>query len=111
MLLITSGVLEAVWAHALGNISGLDSTAFVFAGALIASTIGLALAMRHVPTAVAYAVWTGIGASLAVVWGMAAGDEPVSPLRVGFLVLLVGCVAGLHAQPETTEKSDGASAG
>ncbi len=47
MLLITSGVLEAVWAHALGNISGLDSAAFVFAGALIASTIGLALATVH----------------------------------------------------------------
>lgn len=100
VLLIGAGVLEAVWAHALGQLSGFGLPLLVFLAALLGSTIGLALAMRRLPTAVAYSVWTGIGASLAVIWGMVRGSEPVSALRIALLALLVACVVGLHAIPE-----------
>ncbi|RTE48313.1 hypothetical protein EKN07_10250 [Actinobaculum sp. 352] len=100
VLLIGAGVLEAVWAHALGQLSGFGLPLLVFLAALLGSTIGLALAMQRLPTAVAYSVWTGIGASLAVIWGMVRGSEPVSALRIALLALLVACVVGLHAIPE-----------
>lgn len=64
--LILSGVLEAVWATALGRSAGLAnlSPSLVFAVALVVSMAGLAFAMREIPTGTAYAVWVGIGAAL-----------------------------------------------
>jgi quaternary ammonium compound-resistance protein SugE len=38
---------------------------------------GLAWAMKEIPTGTAYAVWVGIGASLAVAYGMAFGGEAI----------------------------------
>ena len=66
IVLVASGVLEAVWAVALGRSEGftrLTPTA-VFVVALAASMAGLAYAMRSLPTGTSYAIWVGIGASL-----------------------------------------------
>ena len=97
IVLIESGVLEAVWATALGKSEGfskLGPTA-VFGVALVASMVGLAYAMRDLPVGTAYAVWVGIGAVLTVVYAMATGEEPVSLLKALFLVMIVGGVIGL----------------
>ncbi|WP_374610312.1 multidrug efflux SMR transporter [Gordonia sp. (in: high G+C Gram-positive bacteria)] len=97
IVLIVSGVLEAVWATALGKSEGfnkLGPTA-VFGVALVASMVGLAYAMRDLPVGTAYAVWVGIGAVLTVVYAMATGEEPVSLLKTLFLVMIVGGVIGL----------------
>ncbi|KAA0099632.1 QacE family quaternary ammonium compound efflux SMR transporter [Mycolicibacterium sp. P1-18] len=95
--LVMSGVLEAVWATALGKSEGFGKLlpTLVFAVALVASMAGLAYAMRDLPVGTAYAVWVGIGAVLTVVYAMVAGDEPASPLKVAFLVLIIGGVVGL----------------
>jgi quaternary ammonium compound-resistance protein SugE len=97
LILVLSGVLEAVWATAMGKSEGFSklSPSIVFAVALIASMAGLAYAMRDLPTGTAYAVWVGIGALLTVVYAMATGDEPTSVLKVVFLTLIVGGVVGL----------------
>lgn len=97
LVLILSGVLEAVWAIALGRTEGFTrlGPSIVFGIALVASMAGLALAMRELPTGSAYAVWVGVGASLTVVFGMVAGTEPVSLARMLLLTGLVGCVIGL----------------
>jgi quaternary ammonium compound-resistance protein SugE len=97
LVLVLSGVLEAVWATALGRSEGftrLASTA-VFAAALALSMGGLALAMRGLPVGTAYAVWVGIGAALTAGYAMWSGDEPVSVIRVLLLAGIVGCVVGL----------------
>ncbi len=98
-VLILSGVLEAVWAIALGRSDGLTRPVptVTFVVALLLSMSGLAFAMRDLPTGTAYAVWVGIGATLAVAWGMVTGVEPSSPLRILFLVAIVGGVVGLKA--------------
>ena len=97
IVLIASGVLEAVWATALGKSEGLSklTPSLVFGGALIASMVGLAYAMRELPVGTAYAVWVGIGASLTVAYGMATGAEPVSLVKVLLILGLIGCVIGL----------------
>lgn len=55
---------------------------------------GLACALKEIPTGTAYAVWVGIGATLAVAYGMMLGGESISPIKI---VLILGCVIGLKA--------------
>lgn len=97
LVLVISGVLEAVWATALGKSEGFSklSPSAVFVVALVASMAGLAYAMRDLPVGTAYAVWVGIGAVLTVVYAMATGDEPTSLLKAAFLVMIIGGVVGL----------------
>ena len=97
VVLVLSGVLEAVWATALGRSEGLSKLwpSVVFLGALAASMAGLAWAMREIPTGTAYAVWVGIGASLTVIYAMITGDEQFSLVRMLLILGLVGCVVGL----------------
>lgn len=97
ILLVLSGVLEAVWATALGRSQGLSRLApsVVFLGALLLSMAGLAFAMRELPVGTAYAVWVGVGVVLTVTYAMWTGSEPVSVLRLLLLGGIVGCVAGL----------------
>lgn len=97
LLLVVSGVLEAVWASALGRSNGLSRLrpSLVFAIAALASFAGLAYAMRGLPTGTAYAVWVGIGATLTAGYAMWSGEEPASTARVLLLVGIVGCVIGL----------------
>lgn len=97
IILIISGVLEAVWATALGKSDGLTKLwpSVIFFVGLATSMAGLAFAMRDIPTGTAYAVWVGIGASLTVIWAMITGDSDVSWMRILLLVGLVGCIVGL----------------
>lgn len=97
LILILSGILEAVWATALGKSDGLSRLwpSVIFFGALALSMGGLAFAMRDIPTGTAYAVWVGIGASLTVVWAMVSGDTDISWMRILLLIGLVGCIVGL----------------
>ncbi len=97
LVLVLSGVLEAVWATALGRSDGLSrlGPSLTFAVAVVLSMGGLAYAMRTLPVGTSYAVWVGIGASLTVAYGMVTGAEPVSLLRILLVAGIIGCVAGL----------------
>lgn len=97
IILILSGIFEAVWATALGRSEGFTrlGPSVTFGVALVISMGGLAYAMRDLPVGTAYAVWVGIGASLTVVYAMLTGAEPVSVLKVLFLLLIIGGVVGL----------------
>jgi len=97
LVLVISGVLEAVWATALGRSDGLTRLVptATFAVALAASMAGLAWAMRTLPVGTSYAVWVGIGAALTAGYAMATGAEPVSVLRMLLLLGIVACVVGL----------------
>jgi len=98
-VLIGSGVLEAVWATALGASRGLRRPvpALVFLVACVLSVWGLGVAMQTIPTGTAYAVWTATGATLTVAWAMLRGTEPVSLVRMLLLLGIVACVVGLKA--------------
>ncbi|MGJ9422778.1 DMT family transporter [Aeromicrobium sp. CF3.5] len=97
LILIASGVLEAVWATALGRSEGFTrlGASLTFFVALAASMAGLAYAMRELPVGTAYAVWVGIGASLTVAYAMITGTEPASLVKVLLLAGIVVCVVGL----------------
>ncbi|HEY9424837.1 MAG TPA: multidrug efflux SMR transporter [Microterricola sp.] len=97
IILIASGVLEAVWATALGKSEGFTKLwpSVTFGVALVVSMGGLAYAMRDIPVGTAYAVWVGIGASLTVLYAMIFGGEPASLIKILLILGLVGCVIGL----------------
>lgn len=97
IVLVLSGVLEAVWATALGRSEGFTRPAptVTFAVALLLSMGGLAYAMRELPVGTSYAVWVGIGAVLTVTYAIVTGGETFSVVKVLLLAGIVGCVIGL----------------
>ena len=98
LVLLLSGVLEAVWAVALKLSDGVSrlvpSLVFLVAGG--ASLAGLAWALKSLPAGTAYAVWTGIGAALTAVVGMVWLGEDATTLRLVSLVLIIAGVVGLN---------------
>jgi quaternary ammonium compound-resistance protein SugE len=97
IILIISGILEAVWATALGKSEGFTKLwpSLVFVGALAASMAGLAFAMRDIPVGTSYAVWVGIGAALTVGYAMFFGGEGASLVKLLLVLGIVACVVGL----------------
>ncbi|WP_144719566.1 DMT family transporter [Agrococcus jejuensis] len=97
VILVVSGLLEAVWATALSRTKGFTrwKPTVVFGVAIVGSMVGLAIAMLTIPTGTAYAVWVGIGAVTTAVWAMVTKAERATVARVVLLAVLVGCVVGL----------------
>jgi quaternary ammonium compound-resistance protein SugE len=97
LVLVVSGVLEAVWATALSRSEGFSRLvpSVVFLVALALSMTGLAVAMRTLPVGTAYAVWVGIGAVGTVAYAMATGAEAFSLVKALLLAGIVACVVGL----------------
>lgn len=97
IVLVLSGVLEAVWATALGASNGFKRVVptIVFVVGMAASMAGLAYAMTAIPVGTAYAVWVGIGAALTVLVAVVRRQEAFSLARIGLVLLLVACVVGL----------------
>jgi quaternary ammonium compound-resistance protein SugE len=97
LVLVLSGVLEAVWATALGRSEGFSRLvpSIVFVVSVALSMVGLGYAMRTIPVGTSYAVWVGIGASLTVAYGMASGAEAASLAKVLLVLGIVACVVGL----------------
>ncbi len=97
LILLASGVLEAVWATALDRSDGFSRLipSLIFAVSLLFSMAGLAFAMRTLPTGTSYAVWVGVGAVLTVGYAMLTGEETASPVKLLLIAGLVGCIAGL----------------
>ena len=97
-VLILSGLLEAGWALSLKASEGFSRLwpSVFFVVLLVASMGGLAYALRTLPVGTAYAVWTGIGASVTAVVGMAVLGESVSVLKLVSLVLIVAGIVGLN---------------
>jgi len=97
LYLAAAGVLEVVWALTLKASHGftrLGPSLLTFAF-MAASFYLLALATKTLPIGTAYAVWTGIGAVGAAIFGMLFLHEPVSAPRLFFLALIVAGLIGL----------------
>ena len=97
-LLVASG-LEIFWATFMKLSHGFTQPLYtaLTVGGLIASFLFLARATKVLPLGTAYAVWTGIGAVGAVIVGIVVFKEPVTALRMLFVVLLLTGIIGLKA--------------
>ena len=98
LLLLVAGLFEAVWAIGLEYSDGFTKPrpTAVTVVAMAISIVLLARAVRELPIGTAYAVWTGIGAVVTVIYGLTVLDEPASPARLFFLGFIVVGIVGLH---------------
>lgn len=95
---ILAGLIEIAWAVAMKQSEGftrLWPSVFVVVGGLI-SIWFLTLAMRELPASTAYAVWTGIGAAGAAIYGLIKLGEPATPARLLCITLVVVGIIGLQ---------------
>ncbi|WP_230278999.1 MULTISPECIES: multidrug efflux SMR transporter [unclassified Croceicoccus] len=102
VILILAGLFEVVWAFSMKLSEGFTrpGPSLVTLGAMAASFMLLATAMRSLPLGTAYMVWTGIGAIGAFVLGIAMLGEAANPLRiVAALLIAVGMVLMKLATP------------
>ncbi|GGH66742.1 DMT family transporter [Rothia aerolata] len=97
LILIVSGLFEAVWATALDRSQGFTKLgpSLVFLVAMVLSMGGLSYALKEIPVGTGYAVWVAVGAVATVVVAMASGAESVSLAKIIFLAMIVGGVVGL----------------
>lgn len=96
-LLLIAGLLEVAWAAGLKTSEGftrLWPSVFTVVTALVSFGL-LAMAMRQLPLGTAYAVWTGIGAVGAFVFGIVMMGEAVSAARIASATLIVLGIVGL----------------
>lgn len=109
VVLIISAVLEAVWATALGHSDGFSrpGATAVFLVAAVLSMAGLGYAMRGIGIGTAYAVWTGLGAVLTVLYSVLFSGEHASILKMLFLAGIIGCVIGLKFVDSKDGQNDG----
>jgi quaternary ammonium compound-resistance protein SugE len=97
LLLLIAGLLEVVWSISMKASQGFSKhllTAVTFAAAWLSFWL-LGLALRQLPVGTAYAVWVGIGAVGAAVFGIIFFGEQLSLARLGCIGLIVAGVLGL----------------
>lgn len=97
IILFFAGILEICWAIGLKYTEGFTRivpSVFTLT-TLAASMYLLSKAAQTLPIGTAYAIWVGIGAVGAGVLGIVLFKEPVTPMRIGFMVLLVISIIGL----------------
>jgi quaternary ammonium compound-resistance protein SugE len=97
IILFFAGLLEVCWAVGLKYTNGftrLVPSLFTLV-TLAGSMYLLSKASETLPIGTAYAVWVGIGAVGAAILGAVLFGEPVTPMRVLFMTLLVVSIIGL----------------
>lgn len=101
LVLIGSGLLEAVWAAALAESRGLRRVVptIAFLVALALSMGGLAYALQSIPVGTGYAIWVGIGAVGTAAYGMVFLGDPVTTARLLCIAAIIGGVVGLKFVP------------
>jgi small multidrug resistance pump len=55
----------------------------------------LALALKHIPVSLTYAIWSGVGTALIAIGGVVAFGETMNPMKLASLAVIVLGVAGL----------------
>ena len=95
--LALAGALEVVWVVLLKRADGFTRLwpSLGCVAGMAGSFWGMSQALRTLPMGTVYAVWTGIGAAGALVWGIAMEGEPLTAVRVVCVVLILAGVAGL----------------
>ena len=97
LVLAAAGLLEIGWAIGLKYTDGFTKLvpSILTITGIVVSMVMLSIAARTLPIGTAYAVWVGIGAAGAVALGILLLGEPVNPVRLMFLGLLLVAIVGL----------------
>jgi quaternary ammonium compound-resistance protein SugE len=99
LYLIVAAIFETGWAIGLEYLDGFTKLipSVVTVILMVISIVLLSRAVQSLPIGTAYAVWTGIGASLTAILGVVLFDEASSIARFGFIGLIIVGIVGLEA--------------
>lgn len=97
--LLTAAAAEVAWSQSIKPTDGFTRVlptllCFVLG---VAAVYPLTRAMQGIPVGTAYTVFTGIGATGAVVLGIVVYGDPVTALRLTGITLVVAGVIALRA--------------
>lgn len=96
--LLVAGLFEVIWAVGMKLSHGFSEVfpSIVTIIGTIASYLFLAMALKHLPLATTYAIWTGIGIVGTFFIGIYALHEPITILQGLCVVMIVIGIAGLR---------------
>ncbi len=96
-VLIVAGLLEVVWSLGLKLTHGFTRLvpSVITGAAIVLSMVLLGRAVRTLPIGTAYAIWVGIGVLGTTIGGAVLFNEPMPPLRIAFIGLLLVAIVGL----------------
>tara|TARA_R110002074_G_scaffold218737_2_gene389198 strand:- start:2893 stop:3327 length:435 start_codon:yes stop_codon:yes gene_type:complete len=99
--LAIAAVIEVIWAASLKASDGFTKPHFVavMLVAMLATSWLLAMATRHLPLGVAYAVWTGAGIVGSLLVGWLVYGETLDTARMIAVVLIAAGVIILKCAP------------
>jgi small multidrug resistance pump len=89
---IATEVAGTLALRASDGLSRLVPSIIVVVGYL-ASFAFLALVLKSLPVGIVYAIWAAVGIALVATLGKVMFGDPVPPLAIGGIVLIVGGVA------------------
>jgi quaternary ammonium compound-resistance protein SugE len=97
LILVIAGLFETGWAIGLKYTEGFTRLwpSIWTVAAMIVSFWLLAFAMKTLPVGTAYGVWVGIGAVGTVILGIVLFNEPVNPMRLISVGLIILGIIGL----------------
>jgi quaternary ammonium compound-resistance protein SugE len=97
--LLIAGIFETAWAIGLKYTEGFTKLypSLWTATSMILSLYFLSLSLKTLPIGTAYAVWTGIGALGAFIFGIVLFKEPIEFWRIFFISLLIISLVGLKS--------------
>ncbi|TMC35806.1 MAG: multidrug efflux SMR transporter [Chloroflexi bacterium] len=104
VLLIAAIATEVVGTLALRGSNGFTQLvpSVITVTGYVASFILLAIVLKSMPVGIVYAIWSAIGIALVAVLGKLIFDDPVPPLAIAGMVLIVGGVVLVSASGAKT---------
>jgi small multidrug resistance pump len=95
VLLAAAIATEVVGTLALRASDGLSRVVptIITVGGYLASFWLLAIVLKTMPVGIVYAIWSAVGVALVAVLGKLLFDDPVPPLAMVGMVLIIGGVA------------------
>ena len=94
VLLVAAIATEVVGTLALRGSNGITQLvpSLITVVGYVASFVLLAIVLKSLPVGIVYAIWSAIGIALVAVLGKLLFNDPVPPLAVAGMVLIVGGV-------------------
>ena len=98
ILLFVAALFEVAWAGTMKLTEGFTKLmpSILNLACMACSVILIENVVKVLPVGTAYAIWTGIGAVGAVIIGVLIYHEPVSVLRMLFLLMIIIGIVGLN---------------
>ncbi|WP_051385381.1 DMT family transporter [Actinokineospora inagensis] len=96
-ILLVAGIFEIGYAVSVGGTKGFTNLGWSLSAVVFffLTVFTLTLALKHLDVGVGYAVWTGIGASGAAVVSAFVFDQPLTPVRILWLAVIIAGVISI----------------